>query len=179
MKHGRSYKIHVSFPKLQIEGACEINGKVKSLTINENCSIVETSSEYVIELKNINDKYFLLDSSFGVVKIHFSHVPDGWMVQTGKVDTQIKIKNGIVKLFDLSEGRRISGRLNEYNKFLFLLISNYFLLDESDVNDLIHHSFHKINKDVAPVVEKVLEHHLKHMATKLFDQFSYGQLFPL
>lgn len=40
--HGKLYTVDVAFPKLQVEGACNIKGKVEEFTFHENCSFVET-----------------------------------------------------------------------------------------------------------------------------------------
>lgn len=45
IKHGKLYKINISFPKLQVEGGCELSGNIDEFSINENCSFVESFSE--------------------------------------------------------------------------------------------------------------------------------------
>lgn len=55
-----------------------------------------------------------LDNSSATVKAYFSHVLNGWLVQTDKIDVKIKAAKGIVKLYDISKGRRILGTLRLY-----------------------------------------------------------------
>ena len=50
---------------------------------------------------------FRLDNVSGKVKVRFSHVPDGFLVQTDQVDIKIKHEKGIVKLYDRANNRRI------------------------------------------------------------------------
>ncbi|XP_055310570.1 uncharacterized protein LOC129573681 [Sitodiplosis mosellana] len=142
VKHGKQYDVDVVFPRLQVEGACDVSGQVKEFLVDEACSFVET-----------------FHNSSAKVKAHFSHVANGWLVQTDKIDVKIKASKGVVKLYDLSKGRRI--------------------LDRYEIDNVINHNFNKMNKELFPVVEKVLQHQLKEMSNKVFGNFSYGQIFPI
>lgn len=44
IKFGKTYNIKASFPRLQVEGVCDVSGKTKTFSINETCSFVETFS---------------------------------------------------------------------------------------------------------------------------------------
>lgn len=56
--------------------------------------------------------FFRLDNSSARVKAYFSHVANGWLMQTDRFDVKIKAGKAVVKLYDLSNGRRILGDLN-------------------------------------------------------------------
>ncbi|XP_031633736.1 uncharacterized protein LOC116347314 [Contarinia nasturtii] len=92
IKHGKLYRIDVLFPKLQIEGGCELSGSIEEFVINENCSFVES-----------------FHNSTAVVRAHFN-LKNEWMVQTEKIDITIKTGKGVVELYDLDNGRRIFDR---------------------------------------------------------------------
>lgn len=134
----------------------------------------------------------------GKVKVRFSHVPDGFLVQTDQVDTKIKHEKGIVKLYDRSNSRRILSMHNiayftsiayfEYFKLIQLSFCSFhdrslyiyaLISDEYAVNNVVNDNFNDINKDMFAVIEKVLQHQLLDSFNKVFSQFSYSQLFPL
>lgn len=126
------------------------------------------------------------DNASGKVKVRFSHVDNGWLVQTDQVDTKIKHEKGIVKLYDRTNSRRILSmhiphisNLFCITFFCYIHLFNSFVSDQYDVNNMINDIFHDINKDMFAVVEKVLEHQLLEIFNNVFSQFSYSQLFPL
>lgn len=53
------------------------------------------------------------------------------------------------------------------------------ITDQYEINNIVNSNFHEMNKELIPVVEKILQHQLKEMAHKMFGNFSYGQIFPL
>lgn len=122
---------------------------------------------------------FDLDNVTGKVKVRFSHVPDGFLVQTDQVNAKIKHEKGTVKLYDRTSTRRIlSMHISDISNF-FQWISILYLLisDDYGVNNIVNDNFNDIN--MFAVIEKVLDHQLLDTFNKVFSQFSYSQLFPL
>lgn len=54
----------------------------------------------------------------------------------------------------------------------------FFLLGDA-VNDVINNNFEAVSRDIIPLVEKALQQTFRKIASKITENFTYDQIFPL
>lgn len=139
VRHGQLYKLRVTWPKVQIEGSCNVHGRVKADSFNETCSLVETFSErkcvalisfpiFILPIETNIWFRFDADNVTGKVKVRFSHIPDRWQAQTDHVDAKIKHEKANIKLYDRANNHRIlSMHISHFHSdFLLLCFLHHF-----------------------------------------------------
>lgn len=120
----------------------------------------------------------------GNVRLQFTRkqTSQGDSVQIKKFQIKIKVGKGSVKLFNLFNGDKALGKLLRMGILLVSLLFTFFcryLCAGDAVNSVINQNFDVVSKDIIPLVEKALQRKLKLIATKITQNFSYDQVFPL
>lgn len=97
--------------------------------------------------------------STGLVRLQFLRREESAAsVQIKKLSIKVKVGKGSIQLFNLFNGDKALG---------------------DAVNAVINQNFDAVSKDIIPLVEKALQKTFKRIATKITQNFSYDQVFPL
>jgi len=96
----------------------------------------------------------------GNVRLQFAKKPVNGqdLVQIKKFQIKIKVGKGTIKLYNLFNGDKVLG---------------------DAINSVINQNFDTLSQDIIPLVEKALAKTLKRIATKITQNFTYEQVFPL
>lgn len=112
----------------------------------------------------------------------------GDSVHIKRFQIKIKVGRGSMKLYNLFNGDKALGkqlRTKLFSSSFFLqTIHNlsfflFHLRSGDAINSVINQNFDAVSKDIIPLVEKALAKKLKLIATKITQNFSYDQVFPL
>lgn len=121
----------------------------------------------------------------GNVRLQFTRKPEDNIVQMKKLNIRIKVAKGALKLHNLFNGDKLLGKLfaspltlaqSPSYPLLFLFHSK---MSGDAVNNVINDNFDVISKDIIPLVEKSLQRVLRRIASKITENFTYEQVFPL
>jgi len=96
----------------------------------------------------------------GNARLQFARkqVGDEAIAQIKKFTIKIKVGKGAIKLHNLFNGDQVLGEA---------------------INAVINQNFDVVSKDIIPLVEKALQRTLRRIATKITENFSYDEVFPL
>lgn len=110
--------------------------------------------------KNDINLHFSLFSaeSTGNVRLQFGRKEPSGLVTIKKFLIKIKVGKGTVKLHNLFGGDKVLGEA---------------------VNNVINENFDLVSRDIVPLVEKALQRLMRRISSKILENFTYDQVFPL
>lgn len=205
IEYGDTYTFEVFFPHMHTEGTYDVSGQVLLLPIRGTGRFLGNFSEWncltritwrvrlrltheIVPFLFLNLKQLTVPETFVFslrenkraagkrFKLNDSKSKSKW----AKVRWNCSICSTATKYWVSHCTMHISD-LFWYHYFLWHFHRPvWFCLSAGDaVNSVINQNFDVVSKDIIPLVEKALQRKLKLIATKITQNFSYDQVFPL